>query len=84
MNEMQSTERIESWLVDVCRQLGLPVSSGADDLFDAGANSLTVVRLINRIDAEFGADALGPDELFQCADIREIADLLWRARTTVG
>ncbi|HEX5120929.1 MAG TPA: acyl carrier protein [Pseudonocardiaceae bacterium] len=83
MNELQSSEQIEAWLVDACRQLGVPVTSGADDLFDAGANSLTVVRLIARIDAEFGPDTLAPDDLFRCADLREIADLLWRARTRV-
>jgi acyl carrier protein len=63
----------EDWVLRVCRELGLRVSSPDDDFFEAGASSLTATKLISRADEAYGQDALDPEDLFSRSTIREIA-----------
>lgn len=77
-------ESIENWLIDVCGQLGVPVTGEADDFFDAGGNSLSVVRLIARTDERFGEEALTVDELFEHSRIRDMASCIRRNQDRVG
>jgi acyl carrier protein len=64
---------VESWVMDACRELGLPVASGDDNFFTAGGNSLSAVKLIAKAEEAFGEDALPPDDLFERSAIRDIA-----------
>jgi acyl carrier protein len=64
---------VGDWVIGACRQLDLPVESIDDDLFEAGATSLTVIRLISRVEKEFGADALTPEEVIERSALRAIA-----------
>lgn len=73
MSDTQDVAKIESWVLDTCRDLGLPVGGGEDDFFDAGGTSLTAMKLISRAETEFGEDALPPDDLFSESTLREIA-----------
>jgi hypothetical protein len=60
-------------MLEACRGLGIPVNTRADDLFEAGATSLTVMRLIERVSAEFGEHALTPEEVIEQSSVTEIA-----------
>lgn len=78
MNDKTDKESIEAWLLDVCRELGVPVEQLDDDFFDSGGNSLSVVRLIARTDARFGEDVLTPEEMFESGSVREMAEVVRR------
>lgn len=73
---------IEQWVIDVCAQLGLPVADGDDDFFEVGGTSLAVVRLVARVEEEFGADAFSPEELIEESTVRQIAGAILRNTTT--
>jgi hypothetical protein len=75
---------LEAWLLDVCRSLGLPVESGASDFFEVGGTSLTAIRLLARVEASYGAEALTPDDLFERSSLREIAMSIHRSGQRVG
>lgn len=65
----------EAWLINASREVGLHIA-GDDDFFDAGGNSLTIVRLIAKADARFGTDLLTAEEFFESSTVREIAEQL--------
>jgi hypothetical protein len=71
-------ETLQAWVIDECKQLGLPVAEGTDDFFEAGGTSLTAVKLIERAEREFGDDSLPADELFTTSRIAEIAASIQR------
>lgn len=64
---------VDSWLVGACRDLGLSISGLADDLFEVGGTSLTVVKLVARAEEQFGENALTPDDVFERSTVGEIA-----------
>jgi acyl carrier protein len=64
---------LEDWVIGACQQLGIPVETRDDDFFDAGATSLTVIRLISRVEKEFGMDALSPEEVVEHSTVQAIA-----------
>ncbi|MFI7293756.1 phosphopantetheine-binding protein [Streptomyces sp. NPDC050121] len=70
-NRMTS-ETLLAWVVDECKQLGLRVTGGEDDFFEAGGTSLTAVKLIERAEREFGDDSLPADELFTESRVTDI------------
>ncbi len=78
MSETQRGESIELWLIDACQQMGVSVDDATDDFFDAGGNSLSLVRLIARTDAQFGEDVLTADELVENSSIQDIASCIRR------
>lgn len=65
---------IEQWLIGVFREF-FPTDAvdASSDFFDLGGNSLTAIKLISRADAEYGADVLLPDVLFDNGQIRHLA-----------
>ena len=73
MSSVADHHAIEDWVVSTCQELGLSIVSKDDDLFDAGATSLTVMRLMSRVEDEFGEDALTPEEVIDHSTVREIA-----------
>jgi Phosphopantetheine attachment site len=68
-----STER---WVIDVCRQLKLPVGAADDDIFDAGGTSLTIMRLVARAENDFGPEVISPDEIVEASSVRDIASII--------
>lgn len=70
-NRMTS-ETLLAWVIDECKQLGLRVTGGEDDFFEAGGTSLTAVKLIERAEREFGDDSLPADELFTESRVADI------------
>jgi len=60
-------------VLELCRELGVPAQDTGDDFFEIGGNSLIAMRLLARVEAEFGEDCLPPDDLFGSASIEEIA-----------
>ncbi|MDQ0585310.1 phosphopantetheine-binding protein [Streptomyces rishiriensis] len=77
-NNHMEPDKLLAWVVDACKQLGLRVTGGEDDFFEAGGTSLTAVKLIERAEREFGDDSLPPDELFTESRIAEIVASLQR------
>jgi acyl carrier protein len=73
MSETSSQTAIEEWVVHSCQALGLIIETADDDFFEAGATSLTVMRLISRADEKFGADALSPEDIVESSGVRAIA-----------
>ncbi|MDX3240530.1 phosphopantetheine-binding protein [Streptomyces sp. ME18-1-4] len=67
-----TSETLLAWVVDECKQLGLRVTGGEDDFFEAGGTSLTAVKLIERAEREFGDDSLPADELFTESRVTDI------------
>ncbi|SHH79117.1 phosphopantetheine-binding protein [Streptomyces sp. 3214.6] len=76
-NRMTS-ETLLVWVVDECKQLGLRVTGGEDDFFEAGGTSLTAVKLIERAEREFGDDSLPADELFTESRVTDIVASIQR------
>jgi len=72
-NKTAAQVTIERWVIEVCRELKLPVDSAADDIFDLGGTSLTIMRIIARAEQDFGADVLSPDEIVESSTVAEIA-----------
>jgi|HubBroStandDraft_1064217.scaffolds.fasta_scaffold06684_4 hypothetical protein len=66
-------DQVAAWVIGACKQLGMQVSTADEDFFEIGGTSLIIMRLVARAEAEFGADALSPDELIEHSAIREIA-----------
>lgn len=73
---MSRLAAVGDWVVGACQHLGVPVENIDDDLFEAGATSLTVIRLISRVEKEFGVDALTPEEVIDCSALRAIAEAI--------
>lgn len=67
------TTDITAWVVRACKDLGLQVETGEDDFFEAGATSLTAVKLIERTEEKFGVDSLPPEDLFERSTLAGIA-----------
>lgn len=70
---MSAQIAIEEWVICACQELGLAIANVDDDFFDAGATSLTIMRLIDRIEKKFGSDVLTPEEVVERSSVREIA-----------
>lgn len=66
----------EQWVLELCRGFGLTVPDASTDFFATGATSLTAVRLIARVEEEFGEDSLPPDELYERSTIAQIASTI--------
>lgn len=64
---------IELWVLQNCRDLGLPMDGPDADFFEEGGTSLTAIKLISRVEAEFGEDTLPPEDLFEASTVRSIA-----------
>jgi acyl carrier protein len=64
---------IERWVIEQCRSLKLPIGAVEDDIFDAGATSLTIIRLVARAEGEFGAEVLTPDDVIEFSSVHAIA-----------
>ena len=74
---------VETWVLDACRDLGLRLDGPDDDFFDGGGNSLSAMKLIARVEEEFGEDALPPEDLFTDSTVRQIAARIESAQQRV-
>jgi acyl carrier protein len=64
---------LERWVIEQCQGLKLQIGAAGDDIFDAGATSLTVIRLVARAESEFGAEVLSPDDIIEFSSVHGIA-----------
>lgn len=64
---------IERWVIDACQQLKLQIRTADEDIFDAGATSLTIIRLIAKVETQFGAELISPDEIVEASSVHDIA-----------
>jgi hypothetical protein len=76
-----SLAHVEQWVQATCRDLGLEVNGGGDDLFEAGGTSLVVIKLVGRAEKEFGEDCLPPDDIYEHSALDEIAATIARNGT---
>lgn len=84
MSQTSETDRqaaIEQWIINACAQLGLALGTSDDDFFEAGGTSLAVVRIIARVEDEFGFETLSPEELIEESSVRQIAATILRNST---
>lgn len=77
-------DEFERWVIEACRSLGLPVEDAEGDFFEAGATSLTALKLIARAEDRYGEDVLPPDDLFDDSSIRGIAARIRRNGSQSG
>ncbi|MFI0938780.1 MULTISPECIES: phosphopantetheine-binding protein [unclassified Streptomyces] len=77
-DDRMAPDALLAWVIDECKQLGLRVSAGEDDFFEAGGTSLSAVKLMERAEREFGDDSLPPDELFTESRLTEIVASIQR------
>ncbi|ABR83415.1 MULTISPECIES: acyl carrier protein [Pseudomonas] len=78
MNSIADIGKIEFWLINTCRELGLRVDAPDSDFFAAGGTSLSAIRLIAKAEEHFGEDALPPEDLFAQSRIHDIASCIQR------
>jgi hypothetical protein len=69
-------DELEQWVVTTCRSLGLEEVGIGVVHTEAGATSLTAIRLISQAEEEFGEDALLAEDLFARSSVRGIAAAL--------
>jgi len=69
---VERRDEVERWVVEVSRDLKLPVGSPEDDFFDVGGTSLTLIRLIARVETQRGV-VLDPDDILDASTFRGIA-----------
>lgn len=75
-NQVGRQSDIEQWVIETSRDLKLPVSNLDDDFFDAGGTSLSLMRLIARVESYFGV-VLDPDDILDASTIRGIAATIY-------
>ncbi|WP_394840162.1 acyl carrier protein [Pendulispora rubella] len=74
----ENQEKFERWVIGVCQGLGVRIKDASSDFFEAGGSSLAAVKLIARVEEEFGEDALPPEDLFSQSAVRDIASCILR------
>jgi acyl carrier protein len=80
--QTRTPQDLERWVLETCAELGVQLDNPDADFFEAGATSLTAARLIARVEATFGEDALPPDDLFEKSKVRDIAESIYRSLST--
>jgi acyl carrier protein len=63
---------VQQWVIEVMRELRLPVSTSDDDFFGSGGTSISLMRLIARAESSFGV-TLKLDDLLDSSTVRGIA-----------
>lgn len=84
MSASGNHETIDNWVVEICKDLGLPVTDTDSDFFEAGGTSLTAMRLIGKAEETYGEDALPPDDLYARSSLGDIAASIRRNGTLAG
>lgn len=78
MSNLANIGKIEIWLINACRELGLRVEDSSSDFFAAGGTSISAIRLIAQAEEHFGEDALPPENLFAESRLQDIAACIER------
>lgn len=84
MSASDNDDKIDAWVVETCKDLGLPVADADSDFFEVGGTSLTAMRLIGKAEGTYGEDALPPDDLYAESRLRDIAATIRRNGSPVG
>lgn len=84
MSASDHHDTIENWVVEICKDLGLPVTDADSDFFEAGGTSLTAMKLIGKAEETYGEDALPPDDLYAESSLRDIAASIRRNGSLAG
>jgi len=71
-NEAPNPE-IEDWVIQAFIDLGIDSIGPETDFFAGGGSSLTAIKLISKVDQEFGEYALPPVDLFERPTVAQIA-----------
>ncbi|MGC4987353.1 phosphopantetheine-binding protein [Streptomyces sp. DT193] len=79
-----SAQDIESWVIDFCRELGLPAEDATSNFFAMGGTSLTAMRLIASAEERYGEDVLPPEDLFERSQLGQIAAVILMNSTPVS
>jgi acyl carrier protein len=77
MSKNDELKRIEIWLRSAFAELGLPVEDTDPDFFEIGASSLTAIKLIGKVDVDYGEYALPPVDLFERPKLSMIAETIF-------
>jgi len=76
MDSTPTVSDIETWLAAEFSSLGLQTNGGDTNFFEAGGSSLTAIKLIAKVDDEYGEYVLPPVDLFERPTIRQIAETI--------
>lgn len=72
--DVPSITATEATLAEMWRDLlGLSEVDVEDHFFKLGGTSLTAIKLLQRVEKEFGSDALTPDTLYGDPKLRNVA-----------
>lgn len=76
----QNYTSIIQWLIPLWEKL-LEVQDidAESDFFDLGADSLTVIRLLHRIEQTFGQNVISLDTLFEQSQLHQVAKVIERS-----
>jgi len=66
----------ESTLAEMWRDLLGREAQPNDSFFDLGGTSLTAIKLLQRVEKQFGADVLSPDTLYGDPKLRSVASAI--------
>lgn len=72
------------WLIQIWEELlEIQDINPTSDFFDLGADSLTVIRLLNRVEKTFGKNVISLNELFEQSQLHQIAKAIEHSFTAV-
>ena len=83
MSELSEETPSVQWLLQACRDFNLPVNSAADNFFAIGGTSITLMRLVARVEQELGV-ALEPEEILDAESMADIAVVLSNREHATG
>lgn len=68
------------WLVQLWEELlEVPDIVPESDFFDLGADSLTVIRLLHRVEQTFGKNVMNLNDLFEQSQLHQVARAIERS-----
>lgn len=67
---------ITQWLIETCSALGLGPAAPSDDFFAIGGTSMMAIKLIAKIEDQFGEDVLPPTDLFIVRHLDGVAQII--------
>lgn len=79
-----SSASIAQWLVDTCTALGLDATAATDDFFAIGGTSMMAIKLIAKVEDQFGEDVLPPTDLFIVRRLDGMAQIISDALTVAA
>lgn len=72
-SKLEPQTETEKALANIWREFFNIEVTAETDFFEIGGNSLTVIKLLARVEEIFGEDVLSPDAVFETEGLRQMA-----------